>query len=266
MKKFAKIFRLIAVSLVSAGILFSFGFAVKEQNETVCKKITIEIDDASGTYFIEKENVLKMMNSRVKQITGTPLNLINTAVLESTIRSNPFVYNAEVFSTIDGVLHVKVTQRKPVVRVINNKGEHFYIDTKGFFMPVSPSYTAPVIVANGNIFETLEVKHTQSAIASISDQPVSMPVIEQVYLVGMYLDENPLWNDMIEQVYVNENMEIELIPRVGDHSILMGDVTGLPEKFEKLMVFYLEGLSKTGWNKYNVINLKYKDQVVCTRK
>ena len=39
------------------------------------------------------------------------------------------------------------------------------------------------------------------------------------------------------------------------------------EKFEKLKMFYTEGLNKTdGWNKYSTINIKYKNQVVCTKK
>ena len=40
----------------------------------------------------------------------------------------------------------------------------------------------------------------------------------------------------------------------------------MKEKLEKLKVFYKEGLTKVGWDKYSVINLKYKGQVVCERK
>ena len=65
---------------------------------------------------------------------------------------------------------------------------------------------------------------------------------------------------------MNEDEEMELVPRVGNHTILFGDEKEMDEKFSKLFLFYKEGLSKQGWNKYNVINLKYKDQVVCTKK
>ena len=49
-------------------------------------------------------------------------------------------------------------------------------------------------------------------------------------------------------------------------TIVIGEVYNLESKFNKLMLFYEEGLSKTGWNEYKTINLKYKDQVVCTKR
>jgi cell division protein FtsQ len=48
---------------------------------------------------------------------------------------------------------------------------------------------------------------------------------------------------------------------------VFGDAKDFEEKFEKLKTFYTEGLNKTdGWNKYSTINIKYKNQVVCTKK
>jgi cell division protein FtsQ len=64
---------------------------------------------------------------------------------------------------------------------------------------------------------------------------------------------------------VNEHQELELIPRVGNHRVLLGDTIDLQDKFRRLMIFYKEGLSKTGWNNYSVINLKFRNQVVCTK-
>jgi cell division protein FtsQ len=48
---------------------------------------------------------------------------------------------------------------------------------------------------------------------------------------------------------------------------VFGEAKDFEEKFEKLKTFYTEGLNKTdGWNKYSTINIKYKNQVVCTKK
>ncbi|MEP7169164.1 MAG: cell division protein FtsQ, partial [Bacteroidota bacterium] len=73
------------------------------------------------------------------------------------------------------------------------------------------------------------------------------------------------WNAQVEQIYVTEQSEIELIPRVGNHRIILGDASQLDEKFNKLMIFYKQGLNNTGWNNYNTINLKFTNQVVCTK-
>jgi len=71
---------------------------------------------------------------------------------------------------------------------------------------------------------------------------------------------------MIEQLYINKKSEFELIPKIGNHTILFGDIKEMKDKFEKLIAFYKQGISKSGWNKYKTINLKFKNQVVCTKK
>ena len=90
-------------------------------------------------------------------------------------------------------------------------------------------------------------------------------MIEQVYELAKFIVADTFWNAQAEQIYVNENQELELIPRIGNHRIVIGDAENLAEKFNRLMIFYTQGLNKTGWNNYSVINLKYRNQVVCTK-
>ncbi|MCC7233328.1 MAG: cell division protein FtsQ, partial [Bacteroidia bacterium] len=90
--------------------------------------------------------------------------------------------------------------------------------------------------------------------------------LERVFRVADFLQNHPFWEAQIEQIYVNEKGELELIPRVGSHSVLIGEGKDLEKKFENLFLFYKEGLNKTGWNQYSIINLKYENQVVCTKK
>ena len=91
-------------------------------------------------------------------------------------------------------------------------------------------------------------------------------MINQVYKVASFVANDTFWSANTQQIFVNELQEIELVPRVGDHRILIGDTTDLQNKFHRLFMFYQKGLSTTGWNKYSLINLKFKDQVVCTKK
>jgi cell division protein FtsQ len=70
---------------------------------------------------------------------------------------------------------------------------------------------------------------------------------------------------MFEQIYVGDDFEIELIPKVGNHKILIGNIENLDDKFSRLLLFYKQGLMRKGWENYSVINLKFKNQVVCTK-
>ncbi|MBK7852493.1 MAG: hypothetical protein IPJ66_15540 [Bacteroidetes bacterium] len=252
--------------LVLIAFAVTVGFTESKQANLLCTDVRIVVEDSTGFAFVETSDIQNILHDKFGELKGQPVSSINIALLEKIINNNPFISRAEVFSTVDGKLNIEVKQRLPVVRIMNFNNESFYIDDKGVFMPRSEKYTARVPVANGYIFD----KEVERSVRVIDEDPVDTSVhlsrIEKVFRVADYIHHHDFWNAQIEQIYVNANGDLELIPRVGDHSIVLGDDQHIEEKFEKLFLFYTEGLNKTGWNKYKVINLKYKDQVVCTKK
>lgn len=255
-----------AWSLSVIGLFITLGFVGKEKSTIRCKSVNIHIDDETGNEFITKKDVLDLLNSKEKQPLGKLMNDINIGMLEKLVNSNSYVANAEVYSTINGELNIDIRQRNPIIRIINNKYEHFYIDEKGEYMPVSLNYSAPVIVANGNITDAYADRKINNYVDVITDTVIEKPLINGLFELALYINKHQFWNAQIEQIYVNDSGEIELIPRVGNQVIIFGDVSQIEEKFKKLMIFYKQGMNKTGWNDYSTINLKYKDQVVCTKQ
>jgi cell division protein FtsQ len=67
-------------------------------------------------------------------------------------------------------------------------------------------------------------------------------------------------------MHLEENEDIILIPRVGYQQIVFGKPVNVEDKFRKLKLFYEKGISDKGWNNYSYINLKFKNQIVCTKK
>ncbi len=269
-----KIFRVTGWSLVIVCFFITVGFTEKKQQEILCEKVTIEIKNSLNLGFVEANDILQTIHDKFGMLEGKPLHAINISLLENIINNNPFVSRAEVFSTIDGKLNIEVVPRNPIVRIMNNLNESFYIDEEGVFMPLSDKYSASVPVANGFISD----KESLHKIRIVEDKEVNDTsfhpcTIEKVYMLADYIRHHEFWNAQIEQVFVSEDGDLELIPRVGNHTIVLGDLAGgqgyekeMGEKFNKLLLFYKEGLSKQGWDKYNTINLKYKDQIVCTKK
>jgi cell division protein FtsQ len=249
---------------IAGGALVVLGFVNGRQQTLKCKTVNIEINEDVPHEFINEQEVRELISKKGSP-AGKPLASINTSLLEKIILSNPFVRRAEVYSTVDGELNVKVWQRDPVLRVINMHDEQFYIDKDGEFMPVSDNYTTPVIVANGYIFNSYsEMKIDQRS--EVPNDSAAIPrIINQVYALVQFISADSFLTANTEQVYVNEQQELEIIPRIGQHKIIFGDTTDMAGKFNRLMVFYKEGLSKTGWNNYSTINLKYRGQVVCTK-
>jgi cell division protein FtsQ len=93
----------------------------------------------------------------------------------------------------------------------------------------------------------------------------SLHTIYDVFRLAEFITEDDFWNAQFEQIYVTNNYEFELIPRVGSHIIELGKVENLDEKFENLKILYNRGFNNLGWNQYEKISLKYKNQVVCTK-
>ncbi len=251
-------------SIGALGLIFSLGFTESEQKDQVCKGLRIKIADLTGHYFIEPNDVLEMLNSKGGKIKGSAMRDINTGLLEKIVYSNPFIGKAEVYSTIDGYVNIDVWQRNPVIRIVNNDNEHFYVDDQGIFMPVTDKYSCQVIVASGNIFDVYAAHSLKYAVPFIKDSTMK-PVLVQLNEIALFLKQNEFWDAQVEQIYVNENSEIELIPRIGNHNILLGSSEDLQMKMDNLFIFYSEGINKAGWEKYSKINLKYKDQVICSK-
>jgi cell division protein FtsQ len=268
MKSKGKIKRIAIVAgwgLFTLALITLLGFVSKKQHELRCTAVEVTMREDLGHEFVLESDVLKLANSK-GNLVGKSVGNINTALLEKIILSNPYVEDVEVYSAIGGKVHIDLKQRNPIVRIINRNDEQFYIDRTGAFMPLSETYTSPVVVASGYIFNTyaeMKVGYNFHQADSLL-RPLSR-TIDQVYTLASFIQADTFWSGNAEQIYVNEFQELELIPRVGHHRILLGDTTDLSKKFRNLMVFYRDGLNKIGWNNYHLINLKYKDQVVCSK-
>ncbi len=263
MKPAKLVFQIISACLIVLAFLVSVGFVSHKQSLMPCSGLVITIHDSVGSGFVDSGDIIQIVQNKFGILEGKSLASINISLLEKIINTNPFISSAEVFSTVDGKIIIDVKQRIPVLRVINFKNENFYVDKEGWFMPPSEKFTARVPVANGFIFDTESEQHIEK---SQGDTSKSVTKLTQLYNIISYMNQSDFWNAEVQQLYVNESGDIEMIPRVGNHTVVIGDDNDLKEKFRKLFVFYTDGLSKKGWDHYRTINLKYKDQVVCTKK
>jgi len=239
------------ISLTGVVVLMSF-VEVKKQS-VKCSNVMILIPGADN--FIEREEVDDILKKNQGILIGKPLEKINLNEIEEKIKSNPYIAFAKVYGDMDGVIHIEIKQREPVLRIINAGGQDFYVDRHGLKMPISSNFTANVLVANGNIREFFNGK-----LDSIRN-----PLAEDLYTTALYLKADTLWDAQIEQLFVNDNLDIELIPRVGNQRIILGNADSLSLKMENLREFYKQAMPKVGWDTYKSINIKYTNQVVCER-
>lgn len=240
-------------------------WASQLEEKTVLSNVSVHVNTDHGNFFVDKERLTNSLLNRSLQIGVDSLSDIDVYALEKWIESRPEVKNAEVFTTKSGILKVEVEQRKPLIRIFNDLGESYYIDVEGRLMPLSQEYTSRVMIVNGNVRAPYNLSY-QFNVSSYEGNNDDLSQLKDLFSIAKFIEGNEFWAAQIEQIFVKSNNEIELIPRVGLHKILIGDATNLNEKLTNLMVFYKEAMPKTGWNEYKELNLKYRNQIVCTKR
>lgn len=249
-----------------AGTFVLFAAAISTSKDARLASIEVRIDYSGENYFLTEDDVLNKVQDMGYTTANTFLDTINPSRIEAELESHPFIEDAEVYKELNAALNVEVTMRKPILRIFNTRDESLYLDEHGVFMPLSSSYSARTPVASGNIQLNLEKFEGVNIhkLHELSDDP-QIELIYELFILAKSIQKDQFWKAQFNQYYINRDQEIEVIPRVGDHIILMGNAEDLEKKLNKLMMFYREGLNKTGWNEYKTINLKYANQVVCTK-
>jgi len=243
-------------------LIVVLGLVSDKVNKSPFQSLHIEIIDSADNHFVSSNDIYNLIIQDQTNILGSELGKINTKELEQKIRNTPFVKTTEIFKSSKGRLNVCVTQREPIIRVIDRRGAGYYIDKEANIMPLGEYYTARVMVANGwnltggapgdNLFELKANAEYRS--------------IYDLYQLGIFIYTDDFWRAQIEQIHLTQFGEFQLIPRVGAHIIEFGDISNYQNKFDKLYALYNQGFKNEGWNKYLKIDLKFKNQVVCTKR
>mgnify|MGYP001212828689 CR=1 FL=1 len=237
--------RIISQFLFLGGIIFLLAFTNTRYSNNTCVDYRINLAD-ENTSLITRGEIILLMESINDSIVGTTIAEVPIYEIERKIESLNDVQNAEVYINMEGMLHIDVIQKKAIVRVSPKIGNDFYMDAQGSIFALSNNYTKHLLVASGNIQDTADY----IAVLNLAKQ----------------ISSDSLWSSQIMQIYIKENKEIELIPRVGNHKILFGDISDVEEKLRRLYLFYKKGVNKVGWNDYEEINLKFKNQIVCVKR
>lgn len=259
-----KIVKIILFFLVTAGLLSLFSFVAIERNSTECNQIQVKVLGDSTLHFITSDEVISLIAGD-EELVGKQLRDMDFMEFERIVRQHPAIANADVYSTLSGTLCIDVTQREPLLRIIDLNDNSYYIDRTGVFMPLVESYTAYVPVATGYITDSFfKLGLTIDEITG-NDSLASIAIADDLFNIASAISRDSFLTAQIEQMYVGADGEIELVPRVGPGSILLGDASDINDKLRRLKLFYLKGMKEHGWADYSALNLKYRNQIICTK-
>lgn len=163
--------------------------------------------------------------------------------LERELQKHSMVAAAEVYTSIDGVLTADVVQKIAIARVVGDKESH-YIDAQGNDMPLSQNYSARVPMVEGVVNNANRNKITTVLQAIAKDE---------------FLTKS------ITGIVVQPDQTLVMKSRNHNFDILFGRSSEVERKFANYKAFLHYASKDTLIETYKTINLKFTQQVVCTK-
>lgn len=244
-------------ALLAACLVLAYMSGVSCRAPLKCTGLNVVIADSSMNRFVSKADVKKFLDKEYGEYVGMPLDSIDLAKVEKIIDGRSAVNKSEAYTTRDGMLNVKVTQRTPVVRFQKSDGG-FYADAEGFLFPLQSSYASRVQVIDGEI----PLKANSGYKGEITDEK-ERAWLEKVIDLVNYMENSRTWKDKIVQITVCDGGELIMVPREGTERFHFGQPDEIHEKFRKMETYYTAVVPAKGEKEYRVVNLEYEGQIVC---
>ncbi len=233
----------VALAVTILYLFFVYAVVPRHEEERVCCGLEIVVRDSAERCYTKTSTLLNRIKQDGVYPVGKAMSDISTQAIEDCVLEYPVLSKAVCYKTTDGKVCVDVWQRIPVLRVAT--GENYFVDEDRTILPDMASIAAYVPIVTGRVSKSFA-------------QGDLFDFVE-------YIEGDNFWSAQIEQIHVVSEKQIELIPRIGSHVIILGDLDGYESKLNKLQTFYTEAMNKTGWLPYKEIDLRYRGQVVCRK-
>ncbi len=249
------------IILLSLGVLIALGLlvlliaAINKKNEKDCTGVEVVIDGTGKYNFLTRQDVLAIIApDKTKPLKGRSLASFDLKKMELAVRRNVWVKNAELFFDNNGKLRLNIEEREPLARIFTVQGNSYYIDSTGKRLPLNDKMAVKLPLFTNFPSERIQLHGADSLL------------MQQVKDLSSYIIRDSFWMAAIAQIDITPGNQFEMIPVMGNHTIVFGDGTAYEQKFHRLLLFYQQVAAGLGFDKYNQINVQYEGQVIATRK
>jgi cell division protein FtsQ len=244
--------RELKITAILAVVFGLIAFSEKKQGTVSVKDIVIKIENIEGNQFIDESDIIDLMQLDEENLKGASLDKLNLKQIETRIKMNRFVKDAQLYSDLKGNLVVKATLRRPVARLVRNDGPDGYIAEDGTVMPVSDKFTTRVVLISGSYIRGL------LQLENLNKNEETKNLMTMLDMIR----EDDFWRAQIAQLDIDSKGHINIMPQIGGQLIEFGVADNLETKFRKMKIFYKEILPQRGWNTYKRVNLEYEGQII----
>lgn len=250
-------FRIVGFLVLFVLLVAYLAYAVinfREGNpQEVCADVVITL--RGGQDFMNRDDIVQLLTQADLYPEGRAMNTIRTKDIEQALLRHGMVRRALCYKAgnptdvNEGSICIDVTLRRPVLHVLPDQGDPYYVDDEGVCIPSVPRR---------------------------QKLPTATGAIDIAFATGQLVDfaislaEDPFWSDMVVQIHVERDRRhrtvVRLVPRRGDQTIFLGPLDGYAKKLRRMRVFYEQAIPQVGWTRYKLFNLEFDNQVVCEKR
>ncbi|MCK5280417.1 MAG: cell division protein FtsQ [Cyclobacteriaceae bacterium] len=251
--KLKKIWPIAKVAGLVIIIFGSIGFVEKQYDNRICTSIKVDIDNQFENYFINESDVIDLITrGGDHRIVGESFDYLNLKGIEIELLKTKFIREAEVYKDLEGNLMISIDQSRPIARMMSRKMKDRYISNNGEVLPLSKRYTARVMLIDGAFADNAKLYN-------LNETEMGRQLMELL----KFIEKDKFWKAQIAWMNIDKKGNITMYTQVSKQVVEFGKPVDIREKFRKLKIFYKDILPTKGWNSYNRVSVKFKDQIVC---
>lgn len=251
------VFEWAAVCVILICLTAAMNASAGSRKAQLCTGMDICIRDSTENRFVSPGDIAGYVSADYGQVTGIPVMELDLKRMETVLDSRSAILKSEAYCTKDGVLHIDVTQREPVMR-FQKGGQGFYADERGYVFPLKPGKASYVIVIDGNIPIETEDAGKGKAVSGKEKE-----WLDRMGTMVSYMNRHKVWNRSIVQIHVSDNGDLILIPREGREKFIFGKPEKIEEKFELMELYYSAVVPSGEKDRYGTVDVRYDKQIIC---
>lgn len=241
------------LTLICIGLCYWMGN--RREHSRLCTGLNVVIADSAENSFVSKKEISNWLEKKYGKIKGVYTDSLNLVEIETIAEKMSAVYNTEAYTTMDGKLNLKITQRKAIVRFQKGKNG-FYADEEGVMFPLQQSFAADVPIVEG----ALPISVSEGFKGKLKDSQQNKWLMQIIALVNCFNGDEK-WKGALSQIHINEHKDLEIITLRGDEKFLFGQPVAVEDKKAKMEQYYkmiLPSRSKA----YEVVDLRFDGKII----
>lgn len=223
-------------------------WANHEASTKTIQSVDIVVDGNTSTTTVNMthKGVEESLKAKYRgKLIGMPINAVNTREIEKYLSRLKNLESVQCLVTADRRLEVRVVPMIPEIRVFCG-GKSWYVNKDGKAVETNAQFFSDVPVVEGNFRKGFQPKDI-------------LPLVR-------FIKNDSEMSNLVSMIVARDSKNLMLVPRINGHIINFGDTTRMTEKKRMLMSFYRKVMPYKGWQEYDTISVKFRNQIVATRR